>query len=267
MGINKVNYGNTTLIDISSDTVTAGKMLSGTTAHDNSGAAITGTIATKTSSDLTDNGYGKVTVPAGYYASEASKQIGHGTEGTPYITKEVSISTHTATLTPWAQNSRGWITGNLKGGSDVTVTASELVDGNKAITANGTDINVANYATVSVSVSPHVATTTISNSSGTATALSFTDVMVTPKAFALRFKGSLSRSSSSSYYYITTIVYDGTHTYGNYWRMSTGNYYDDTTHYSWSMTSASLFRVASSGSRGAAGGSFANGTYELVYVY
>jgi len=45
MGINKVNYGNTTLIDISADTVTANTLLSGTTAHDNSGTQITGAVS------------------------------------------------------------------------------------------------------------------------------------------------------------------------------------------------------------------------------
>lgn len=43
MGINKVQYGNTTLIDLTSDTVTADKLLQGYTAHDRSGVQITGT--------------------------------------------------------------------------------------------------------------------------------------------------------------------------------------------------------------------------------
>ena len=40
--VNKVVYGNRTLIDITSDTVTQDKILSGFTAHDKSGAIITG---------------------------------------------------------------------------------------------------------------------------------------------------------------------------------------------------------------------------------
>lgn len=43
MGINKVQYGNTTLIDLTSDTVTADKLMQGYTAHDRSGTLITGT--------------------------------------------------------------------------------------------------------------------------------------------------------------------------------------------------------------------------------
>ena len=41
--VNKVQYGSSTLIDLTSDTVTAGTLLSGYTAHDASGAPITGT--------------------------------------------------------------------------------------------------------------------------------------------------------------------------------------------------------------------------------
>lgn len=43
MGINKVQYGSTTLIDLTSDTVTADKLMQGYTAHDRTGALITGT--------------------------------------------------------------------------------------------------------------------------------------------------------------------------------------------------------------------------------
>ena len=43
MAINKVIYGNSTLIDLTSDTVSANSLLSGETAHDRSGASIVGT--------------------------------------------------------------------------------------------------------------------------------------------------------------------------------------------------------------------------------
>ena len=44
MAVNKVEYGGSTLIDLTSDTVTADNLLSGYTAHDKSGAIITGTL-------------------------------------------------------------------------------------------------------------------------------------------------------------------------------------------------------------------------------
>lgn len=42
--INKVVYGGKVLIDLTEDTVTPAKLLTGTTAHDKSGTAITGTM-------------------------------------------------------------------------------------------------------------------------------------------------------------------------------------------------------------------------------
>jgi hypothetical protein len=52
MAINKVIFGNTTLIDLTADTITPADLQSGVTAHDASGATITGT-STK-DSDTTD---------------------------------------------------------------------------------------------------------------------------------------------------------------------------------------------------------------------
>lgn len=43
MAINKVIYGGNTLIDLTADTITADKLAKGVTAHDKSGAVITGT--------------------------------------------------------------------------------------------------------------------------------------------------------------------------------------------------------------------------------
>lgn len=53
MAINKVIYGGNTLIDLTGDSITAGDLLYGKTAHDKSGASITGscTYDSDTSSD------------------------------------------------------------------------------------------------------------------------------------------------------------------------------------------------------------------------
>lgn len=48
MATNKVVLGNETLIDLTGDTVASNKMLTGTTAHDASGAAISGSITSGT---------------------------------------------------------------------------------------------------------------------------------------------------------------------------------------------------------------------------
>lgn len=43
--VNKVVYGTTVLVDLTSDTVSASSLLSGATAHDASGAPVTGGVA------------------------------------------------------------------------------------------------------------------------------------------------------------------------------------------------------------------------------
>lgn len=74
-----------------------------------------------------------------------------GTAGTPTATKG-SVSNHSVSVTPSVTNTGGYITGGTKTGTAVTVSASELASGNKAITENGTGIDVVGYSTVSVDV-------------------------------------------------------------------------------------------------------------------
>ena len=64
-----------------------------------------------------------------------------------------SVSNHSISVTPSVTRTAGWVTAGSANGTAVTVSASELVSGNKAITSNGTNIDVANYSTVSVDVS------------------------------------------------------------------------------------------------------------------
>lgn len=108
-------------------------------------------ITRRSSTDLTASG-ATVTVPAGYYESQGSKAVSSGTAGTPSATKG-TVSNHSISVTPSVTNTAGYIAGGTKTGTAVSVSASELVSGNKAITSNGTNIDVANYATVSVDVS------------------------------------------------------------------------------------------------------------------
>ena len=108
-------------------------------------------ITTRSSSDLTVSG-ATVSVPAGYYSSAASKAVASGTAGTPTATKG-TVSDHAITVTPSVTNTTGYIAGDTKTGTGVSVTASELVSGTLSVTANGTE-DVTNYASVSVDVQP-----------------------------------------------------------------------------------------------------------------
>lgn len=107
-------------------------------------------ITRRSSSDLTASG-ATVTVPSGYYSAQASKAVSSGSAGTPTASKG-SVSNHSISVTPSVTNTTGYITGGTKTGTAVTVSASELVSGNKSITANGTNIDVTNYETVSVAL-------------------------------------------------------------------------------------------------------------------
>ena len=92
--------GNAVFIDTSDATLDGGgKLLNGVTAYAN-GTKYTGTIQTKTSSDLTASG-DTVTVAAGYYASSASKAVSSGSAkpATSISATGASVSTGTNTLT------------------------------------------------------------------------------------------------------------------------------------------------------------------------
>lgn len=122
MAISKVVYGTTTLVDLTADTVAAGVMLKGYTAHDKAGNAVTGNIATKTSSDLAANG-ATVSVPAGYYANAASKAVTTATQATP------SISVSSAGLiTASATQTAGYVAAGTKSATkQLTVQAAKTV--------------------------------------------------------------------------------------------------------------------------------------------
>lgn len=76
MAVNKVEYAGIVLLDLTSDTVSANKMLEGTTAHSKDGSVVTGTIPEQDWSGLvidTYSGYARVT--PGYYRADVSKAI------------------------------------------------------------------------------------------------------------------------------------------------------------------------------------------------
>lgn len=107
--------GTAAFYDTSDATLASGgSMLSGVTAYAD-GTLYTGTIATKTSSNLTASG-ATVTAPAGYYASAASKSVASGSAKTPATT-----ITATPTITV---SDAGLITASVSASQSVTPTVS-----------------------------------------------------------------------------------------------------------------------------------------------
>ena len=100
----------------------ASDLLSGKQLIDQEGNVVTGTIATKTASNLTASG-ATVTVPAGYYASQATKSVTTATQATP----SVSIDS-AGKITASATQTAGYVSAGTKTGTkQLTTQASKTV--------------------------------------------------------------------------------------------------------------------------------------------
>lgn len=135
---------------VSNHSVTVRPSVTNTTGYITGGTK-TGTGVSVSASELVSGTYNVTSSGTKNVTNYASASVPSGTEGTPTATKG-AVSNHSVSVTPSVTNSGGYITGSTKTGTAVTVTASELASGNKAITQNGTGIDVVGYSTVSVDV-------------------------------------------------------------------------------------------------------------------
>lgn len=126
--------GTAEFFDTSDATLSSGaQVLNGYTAYAD-GTKYTGSIPTKTSSNLTASG-ATVTAPAGYYASAASKTISSGSATTP-------TTTITAAPTLEIDTSTGVVTGTVSASQSITptVSAGYISSGTAGtVTASGSD--------------------------------------------------------------------------------------------------------------------------------
>lgn len=143
--------GNAEFIDTSDATLNSGsKMLDGYTAYAN-GNKITGDIPSKTSSDLSASG-ATVTVPAGHYASQATKSVASGAVTAPDTitgtSATVSTGTNTLTLSKTVSvtpdvTTAGYVSSGTAGNSSVSLTASITTKAAATITPGTTDQEIA----------------------------------------------------------------------------------------------------------------------------
>ena len=121
----------------------AGKLLAGYQLIDQSGQAVTGTIPSKSGTDLTASG-AAVTVPAGYYPAQTSKSVATATQAAPSITVDsggkitasatqaagyVTAGTKTATKQLTVQAAKTWTPGT----SNQTLASGRYLTGTQTI--------------------------------------------------------------------------------------------------------------------------------------
>ena len=131
----------------------ASDLLSGKELIDQDGNIVTGTIPTKTSSDLTASG-ATVTVPAGYYETQVTKSVATTTRADTTISVTADDTNDKLTITASNNQSTGYVAGANKTASKTisltafgaTVTAS---DGTNSISKS---VTTAAQATPSISV-------------------------------------------------------------------------------------------------------------------
>lgn len=123
--------GTAEFFDTSDATLDSGdKMLSGSTAYAD-GTKYTGTIATKTASDVSASG-ASVTVPTGYYATQVTKSVASGSATAPTsisgTTATLTSGTNTLTLTKTVSVTpvveAGYVNAGTAGNSSVSLTAT-----------------------------------------------------------------------------------------------------------------------------------------------
>ena len=125
-------------------------MLDGIKSFDADGVEITGTIPSKSASDLTASG-ATVTVPAGNYATQATKSVATGSATAPAsisgTSAEVTAGSNALTLTKSVSVTpnvtAGYVASGTAGNSSVSLTASVTTKAAATITPTTTDQTIA----------------------------------------------------------------------------------------------------------------------------
>ena len=219
----------------------------------------------------TSNGYTRAHVVVSDGTSVYGMEMGSGSSATENWT--ASYSNGSLTITSTSTSAGGYfhqpsyyqLTYCI--GGTVELTTEPL-----SVTQNGTYTapHGKAYTPVTVNVSSGGGSASIDTKTVTASnrpsSLSFTSMKGQPKAWYLKATFTMT-SSSTTYYYVDSMRYNGNNTEGRLFRMgSTRQTEHVTSGYSFTYSNGTL-TVSSSGNRTTSPGCFYNGSYELVYIY
>lgn len=142
--------GTAVFTDTNDATLDSGdKMLNGVTAYAG-GTKYTGTIETKTSSNLSASG-ATVTAPAGYYASNASKSVASGSATAPgtisgtsaSVSTGTNVLTLTKTVSVTPSVTAGYVANGTAGNSSVSLSATVTTKAAATITPGTSNQTIA----------------------------------------------------------------------------------------------------------------------------
>ena len=186
-----------------SNPASASEILKGKEAINANGSKITGTIETKTSSNLTASG-ATVTVPAGYYATNASKSVSTATRANTTIAITADDTNDKLTITAANNQGAGYVAGaNKTATATITLTASGSTvtasDGSKSISKS---VTTATQATPGITVSSAgLITASATQTAGYVAAGTKSNTkQLTTKAAATYTPGTTNQTINSGYY-------------------------------------------------------------------
>lgn len=270
--VNKVVYGNQTLIDISDTTAAASDVAQGKYFYLNTGQKVQGSASTGSIviSDTTDTHGGTIrTITTGQTVNLQTKTI-TPTSSQQTVTPDTGYTGFSEVIVEASSGGGGYITQDQDGYIVLSPTNGVPTLINKTITESGTydpaDDGATGYSSVTVNISSmNIDTKTITSSSDSSS-ISFTGLSGRPLQFFVWFSGAYQFWADTNYY-IMVVRYNGSSTYGGYLRPSGGNYQINTANYGFSYNNGNLTIFTSTSVTDANGGGFLSGQYELTYVY